>query len=164
MKKTLQRARDILRRRGEFPATVERFIRGANGGFYKDAWGVIDAISIGKGGLIRFIQVFSAVDGGGDFSKHLKKLEAAWPQVQAILQNPMATVEFWGWRGRQKTSRRGYFIVWRWRNGHEQPEKVRVYTDGREEVIRYERPVSSSFIRPGKHGGAEDGQPAPEAT
>jgi len=163
MKKTLQRARDILRKRGEFPATVERFIKGGGMGFYRDAWGIIDAISLCRDGTIRFIQVFSAVGTGCDFSRHMEKLEASWPQVQAMLRNPRATVEFWGWRGKQKTQRRGYFLVWRWINPEEPPIKLRIFTDGREEII-HAREMSSSFIRQGEHGGTEDGQPAHEAT
>ncbi len=133
-----RRVTRALRARGEDPVVVERFIYQAKR--YLDAWGIVDIISVAPDGHIRFIQVFSATNGGNEFRSHYQKLLRNSGVVSKILSNPLATIELWGWRGKQPTmGRMGYFIVWRFRSLDEPPEKVRVYSNGREEAYRYVR-------------------------
>lgn len=117
----------ILRYIGERPAKVERFSYYAKK--YVDLWGMFDLISVAPNGRIRFIQVFS----GADYARHIERMREHRQVIQYLLENPLVTVELWGWKGVQTgISRRGFFTVWRWHSTDEAPIRLRLFTNGDE--------------------------------
>ena len=103
------KAKYVLERMGEIVGDVETIIPGT---YYKrDLWNMFDLISINDKGKIKFVQVFSAKSGGGDFTTHYTKMYNKNPEILERIIEGGNTFELWGFRGLLKTETKLCFLV-----------------------------------------------------